>query len=394
MTWRWIIVVPLAALVAVMVVRAAAVEAYAETEPARAAKLWPGHPSVVFSAGLAALGEAALAGQPVDRATIEPLLTATAKSPLSPEPFLVRGVEAQLGGDQALAERAFLEARRRDPRSVASRYFLADHYLKTGNTQQGLAEISALARLVPQSLRNVAPYLAAFARSSGGAGHVKAMLRDHPELEPVLLRTLASQAEDADLIISLWSGRGGQQAKPWQQRLVRSLIADGQYAKAYAIWARFTAKPAQPGVLHDPEFASTDTPPPFGWTFAAGAAGVAEPEGQGRLHIFYYGREDLVLASQTLMLRPRRYSLSMRVQGAAAAAETLSWRIRCLPSSDQIGELSLAGAGQGGALTAWCAVPSDVCAAQQLDLVGNAPEIPEQTDLTIGGLRLTKEGSR
>jgi len=394
MKGRWIVVVPLAAFVAVTVVRTAAVEAYAEREPARAAKLWPGHPSTIFSAGLGALGDTALAGRPVDRMAIEPLLTATAKSPLSPEPFLVRGVEALLEGNQTLAERAFLEARQRDPRSVAARYFLADHYLKTGDTQRGLGEISALARLVPQSLRNVAPYLAAFARNTGGAKHVKAMLHHHPELEPVLLRTLATQAEDADLIIYLWSGRGGERAKPWQQRLVRSLIADGQYAKAYSVWARFTTKPAQPGVLHDADFASTDTPPPFGWTLASGAAGVAEPEGQGRLHILYYGREDLVLASQTLMLRPGRYSLSMRVQGAAAAAETLSWRIRCLPSSEQVSEISLAGAGQGGALTATFTVPPVGCTAQQLELLGNAPEIPEQTDLTISGLRLAEDGGR
>jgi tetratricopeptide (TPR) repeat protein len=377
-----------------MVVRSAFVAAYAEKAPDRTARLWAGHPSVIFSSGLGAVGAAAAEGRPVDRSTTQRIMTATARSPLSPEPFLVRGVEAQLAGDRALAERAFLEARRRDPRSVAARYFLADHYLKTGDTRQGLAEISALARLVPQSLRNVTPYLAAFARSQGGATHVKAMLRDHPELEPVLLRALAAEPDDADLIFSLWSGRGGVRARDWQQRLVRNLVTDGQYAKALAAWARFTAKPAQTGVLRDPEFASTDTPPPFGWTLASGAAGVAEPEAQGRLHILYYGRDNLVLAGQTLMLQPGRYRLSMRIHGAAVAAEPLSWRVRCLPSSGQIAEISLAATGQGGALTMPFQVPSSGCAAQQLELVGTAPEIPEQTDLTIGGLGLTEEGGR
>ena len=97
------------------------------------------------------------------------MLSASAKAPLAPEPFLVRGVQAQLSGEQQLALRSFLAARQRNPRGIAARYFLADHYLKVGETGPGLNEISALARLVPQSLPTVAPYLAAYAKTPSAA---------------------------------------------------------------------------------------------------------------------------------------------------------------------------------------------------------------------------------
>jgi hypothetical protein len=169
--------VPIALFVAFQVVRVAGVQSFSGQEPSRMASIWPGHPAVILESGLAKVGAMAAAGKPVDPPLLHQLLAASAKAPLAPEPFLVRGVEAQLAGDQSTALRAFLAARHRNPRTIAARYFLADHYLRAGQTGPGLAEISALARLVPQSLPSVAPFLAAYARSPGAAAQVKAMVR-------------------------------------------------------------------------------------------------------------------------------------------------------------------------------------------------------------------------
>ena len=383
-------VVSAAVLIAFLVVRVAFVEAFAKKDPGKAAAIWPGHPAVALESGLAEIGALAVAGRPVDKALINRLLSASAKAPLAPEPFLVRGVEAQLAGDPALALRAFLAARQRNPRAVAARYFLADQYLKAGMTGPGLAEISALGRLVPQSLPKVAPYLAAYAKTPSAAPQVKTMLETHPQLELALLNELAADAANARLVTFLWSGRGGEESKAWQGRLLNGLVDAGQFAEARTAWARFTGISAEQDRLFDPEF-KVEALPPFGWKLASGASGIAEPQAGGRLHILYYGRDDQVLASQLLTMPPGRYRLAMEVKASSPASKSLTWTVRCLPGSSLIASVPL---DRSGAVEAVFAVPPAGCTAQRLDLSGDAPEFPEQAEVMISRLRLQREAAQ
>jgi hypothetical protein len=388
MAGRAITVVILALLLAALVVRNAFIDAFAERDPAKAAAVWPGHPSVILALGLTEVGVSTASAHPVNPAIVRRMLATSTKAPLAPEPFLVRGVEAQVEGDTQLALQWFLEARRRDPRSIAARYFLADHYLKTGQTQLGLAEISALTRLVPTSLGGIAPQLAAFARMAGGAMQVRLLLRDQPQLEPWLLNELAANPNDASLILSLWSGRTNNQDRAWQQRLVNSLVMANRFEEAQMAWSRFDPSARPIGELVDPKFEG-NAMPPFGWTFASGPAGVAEPDGGGRLQILYYGRDDLVLASQVLLLKPGPYRLAMRVSGVSPSAKSLSWVVSCMPTSRKLTSIGLAAA-KGGVLTADFSIPPQGCAAQQLALLGAALELPEQVDIAIAELRLSR----
>src|SRR5687768_6956671 len=195
MRWAWMLVVALLAVAAaVFVVRGALVAAYTDSNPVRAAAAWPGHPAAAFRAGLVRIGEAAAAGRLVAGSIIDPLLAAARSAPLAPEPFLVRGVQLRLGGDETAAGRAFVEAKRRDPRSIPARFFLADHYLRSGAVQAGLDEVVVLTRLVPGSEARLVPILAGYAKTPGAARQVKAMLRAHPELEDGLLTFLAADA--------------------------------------------------------------------------------------------------------------------------------------------------------------------------------------------------------
>ncbi len=384
------VVVPLALFVSWLIVGTAFVEAFAARDPATAAAIWSGHPSVVLETGLAEVGDTAAAGRPVNQALVNRLLMASRKAPLAPEPFLVRGVEAQLAGDQSLALQAFLTARQRDPRAIAARYFLADYYLKAGQSGPGLAEISALARLVPQSLANVAPYLAAYARSPGAAPQVKTMLAEQPQLEPALLNALAADPANMKLMLYLWSGRSAEEARPWQGRLLNQLVEIGQYGPAREAWGRFTGIAANEDRLFDAEFTSQALPP-FGWTLAAGPAGIAEPEGGGSLHVLFYGRDDLVLASQLLTLPPGRYQLSLLVRGVSPGTKSLAWNVRCQPAPDPIASIRLDRAGTASAVFV---VPASGCPAQWLELRGTAPEVPEQADVTISQLKLVREARR
>ena len=388
MMGRVITVIILALALAFLVVRSALIDAYAVSNPARAAVVWPGHPSVILTSGLNEVGAAAAAARAVNPATIRRMLATAAKEPLAPEPFLVRGVEAQVAGDQDLAFRAFLEARKRDPRSVAARYFLADHYLKKGQMQLGLAEIAALTRLVPRSLDAIAPQLAAFARMPGGATRAKRLLLDQPQLEPWLLNELAANPGDANLVLSLWSGSTSDRDRNWQQRLVTSLVSAGRFQEARTAWGRFNRDAKPVGELLDPKFEGKAMPP-FGWELASGAAGVAEPEPGGRLHILYYGRDDLLLASQLLLLKPGPYRLSMQVSIVSPTAKSISWIVRCMPPSRDLATIELT-AVNGGVQAADFTIPPQGCSAQRLDLFATTPELPEQTELTIAELSLSR----
>lgn len=175
----------------------------------------------------------------------------------------------------------------------------------------------------------------------------------------------------------------------WQQRLLGSLVAAGRFAEAKAAWTRFSGGQAAAEI--DPDF-RTDRLAPFGWTFASDASGFAESLGSGRLHVVYYGREDKVLASQLMMLRPGRYQLSMQVSGTGPTAGSLAWTVRCLPSSAQIASLPLDRVRGRGALSATFTIPAAGCGAQRLEFKGTAPEFAEQAEATIAGLRLQGEG--
>ena len=215
------------------------------------------------------------------------------------------------------------------------------------------------------------------------------MIRRQPQLESALLGALAADPANRSLILELWSGRGGEEARGWQSRLTNSLVDARRYGEARDAWARFSGISARPDQLLDPEFTGQSLPP-FGWTLVSGPGGVAEPEGGGRLHILYYGRDNLVLASQLMTLPPGRYLLSMQVSGASPTAKALSWSVRCLPSSGPIASTAIAGS---GTLSVPFAVPSSGCEAQRLELAGTAPEFPEKADLAISKLRLERRGA-
>src|SRR3954451_10674077 len=140
---RRLLALAVALLLAVLVVRNAAVEALADRNPDAAARIWAGHPTAQLSLALTEIGRAARERKPVQPAVFELVNDAATKAPLAPEPFLVRGVQAQLAGNVRLAIADFEAAQFRDPRSLAARYFLADAYFRTGDARHGLQEILA-----------------------------------------------------------------------------------------------------------------------------------------------------------------------------------------------------------------------------------------------------------
>lgn len=386
MLLRWIIMALLGVLAGFQALRVAAVR---DDPDGLGARLWPQHVRVLVRETMAGLGVTAARGQLLSDATLRAMAEVARVAPLAPEPFLIKGALAQTAGKDAEAERLFVAARARDPRSEASRYFLADRFLRTGRTGPALAEMSALSRLVPGAAVQFAPGLAGFARTPGALPELKGFLRRSPEFEPAVLHELAKEPRNADLVLSLWSQRPvapNEIPPPWQASLLKGLVEARQYPKAAAAWSRFAGVSLKPGI-YNPQFRRDPAPPPFNWN-VPNVGGVVEP-GEGGVQIIYFGRQDVVMAEQLLLLPPGRYALALTVKGGGDGRNALAWTISCDQPRRELAALPLGGASTAR-LQRGFEVPAG-CPAQWLRLSGTSGEFSRSAELTMSGLELRRD---
>jgi hypothetical protein len=383
---RRLAVVVLALLLAVQVVRNAAVQALAPLYPKTAAKFWAHHPSVEISLGLAEIGRASRERSKIAPSTFAMIDDATVKSPLSPEPFLVRGVRAQVAGNADEASRAFLAAQRRDPRSMPAAYFLANYYFQKGASLDGLKQTALLARLAPEGERSVAPYVAAYAQNRANWPEIRALFRSQEDLEDSVLVALAQDSANADAILAIADPRHRDPHSLWLPALLKSLVASGDYGRARAIWSSIGGGRAGNGLIYDSDFSPADAPPPFNWTLASSTVGLAERQSGNRLHVIFYGSEDGALASELVLLPPGAYRLQTHLVGAPTHPEALYWTLRCDKATEPAASISADQAAAHG----WSfVVPSD-CPAQWLELSGRSGDVTQQSDVTFAPLALTR----
>ena len=382
---RRILALLIALLLAVQVVRNAVVQQLAEDRPEQAAKLWADHPQVEISRGMTAIASATREHSEIDPTAFAMISRAAVQSPLAPEPFLVRGVQAQLRGDLRGAERAFRAAQWRDPRSLPTAYFLGAYYLRTGDAFRGLRQTAVLARLSPSGIGAVAPYVAAYAQNRANWPQIRELFRSQPEMEDPVLAQLAQAPANTDAILSLSDPAHRSVKSPWVAVLLQSLVDAGQYARARAIWGNIAHVAPTSGIF-DSDFSPSDAPPPFNWSLTSSTIGLAERQSGGRLHALHYGQEDGVLARQLLVLPAGSYRLTMRIS-AALHPESLSWSVRCAKSNVAIASVALNQIADRGLSFR---VPPD-CGAQWLELSGSSSDIPQQSDVTISGLSLSRE---
>jgi hypothetical protein len=378
-----------ALLVAVQVVRSAAVDAWSEAAPQRAARAWPGHPDVELSLGMTDIAKAMRDRKPVDAGVFRLIDDAATKAPLAAEPYLVHGVAANVAGDIGAAERDFLAAQRRDPRSLAAAYFLADHYVRTGNAVGGIRQVAILARLTPDGVQSVAPYLAAYAQNRSNWPLLRAQFRSDPAMADAALTAMAKDPANADTVVALADTAHRTASAQWLSPMLASLVGAGQYDKARSIWASVSgARLDQRELLFDRRFAQSAPPPPFNWDLASSTVGLAERRPGGNLHVMFYGQEDGALARQLLMLPPGTYRLSMHLLGGSSHPEALGWSLRC-DRGQEVARIGLDRAAARG----WAFQVPAGCAAQWLELNGSSSDMPQQSDATIGGLTLSSGGS-
>ena len=340
----------------------------------------------MLSAGIMGdVGQAAARGRAPDGRTLARLEQLAAKDPLSAQPFLVQGAIAAREGDYERAERLLASARQRAPRSPAARYLMGDLYLRTNRPVDAMAEMAVLNRLLPAGSQRMAPSLAAYSKSPGSVPQIKTILESYPELEEPLLATMSSDVANTDVILRLASAHKPKGPAPvWQRLLLTNLVEQGEYRKAYSTWSRLSGVAAAPG-LHNPQFDASNAPPPFNWRLAEGAGAVVEPS-SGGLQVVYYGRDNLALAEQVMLLPAGRYRLAANVSGSFPQGSGVAWRVKCLPDGPELMMLPLAGPGPLGREFT---VPAG-CAAQSINLMGMMLEVPGASDFRISGLQLVR----
>lgn len=383
-TWRPLFVGTAAAVLSYFVLSEAIVRSNLATNPAQSFAAWPTHPEARIAAGMQEIGAASQAGRLVDRPLTDPLIEASRRAPLSPEPFLVRGVALQGMGDEAGAGAAFMAARRRDPRSIAAHFYLSDHYARSGRIGLSLTELGRLIRLLPGSSGQIAPRIAALLKSVGGADEVRPLVADNSALRDDLLTALATDAGNADIIASL--AVSGQR-QVWRPVLVNSLIAAGDYQHAFLLWAQDNGVVGRP-LLVDTPF-SLDPKPPFGWEVSSGPAGAIETASGGGVHLIYYRRQPMVAASQTLLLRPGRYLLSFSATAESGDLARAEWRVACLAGERVIVRIGLDAGSPGTRVRAAFVIPSG-CVAQRLQLVGTPADSPQTLDAIVRDLSVER----
>lgn len=384
---RRLIVLVAALLLAVQVVRNGAVNGLAMLNPTLAAKFWPGHPSVEVSLGLADIGRSTHERRAIDQHTFSMLDDAAARSPLSPEPFLVRGVETQVSGDLQTAKRSFLEAQWRDPRSLPAAYFLANYYYRTGHALEGLEQTALLARLSPGGSVAV-PFVAVYARDPSNWPKMRLLFRTERDLESPVLTALASDSKNADAILALADPEFRKPDSEWLPLLLSSLVSSGDYSRARVIWSSIGGAHRVSDLLFDPGFSDPRPPPPFNWSLISSTVGLAERQRKG-LHVIFYGSEDGVLASELVLLPAGKYRLQMKLPGQPVHPEALRWSIRCNKSAEPVSTIAIDEAARNG----WTfQVPAN-CPAQWIELSGRSGDVAQQSEATIYGLNLSRSGT-
>jgi len=82
-------------------------------------------------------------------------------------------------------------------------------------------------------------------------------------------------------------------------------------------------------------------------------------------------------------------NVSLSVQPGSTNAESLYWTVRCAAGNAELGRVRLDQAASG-----WTFEVPASCPAQWLELVGSAPDVPRQSDVTIANLGLAQGNGR
>lgn len=383
--WRWAGAL-LLALLALQSVRSAWVMAAGETRPDLAGRVWPGHPAVLFTSAFAGIGTAARAGGPPSAELLRKVEQGAVGAPLAVEPLLVAATARLAGGDLAGGERLLRATIRRDPRSPAAQFLLADLMLRQNRLAEAMDALQALDRRLGEVSTGFAPAIAQYLREPGAVQRMAPILRRNPPLRQAVMSELAGKDDSTLLLLALV--RPGDAKEPWFSPAIERLSGKSEVAAVRILLGRVGDTKASGGLSAWPGAAGGG---PFGWRFPVSTGGAVEAVAGGPLRLVFYGREDSLLAEHLLLLRPGRYRLAQRLGGTVSNG-TFEWRLICLGKDVPPPVILPLPSGENRLPIA---VPGG-CEAQKLQLFGRAGDFPQSVTAELSGVSLDplRDGAR
>lgn len=333
---RWIML-GVAAALAWVSARAAVQSRFALTEPEVASLIGPADGLTLASLAQARIGGANGEIDDTSRALIR---SAVAREPLLADPMALAGLDAANAGDSQKAERLMLAARERDLRSPLVRFWLLDHFVRTGKYAEALDEVGPAIRLQPDAITAVMTVLAAMADTRQGNQALAGKLASHPFWETAFFQTAANNASPDALLNLLSQLPDAGRATDAQRAVFLSLINANDGNRAFQAWRRLlpAAYRSRAGGIYDGNFGGWPGAAPFNWVLTSDDVGTARMVRAGdlpqssALDVRYFGSVSGTLAMQYVPVTPGSYrlQLSARSRSTSATGGRLNMELRCL----------------------------------------------------------------
>lgn len=316
--------------------RAAIQGSFQDDDPQIAAQVWPANG---FSLSALARQNVATASGEISDTTRSLYQSALEREPLLADPLALAGMDAANAGDGARAEQLMLAARHRDLRSPLVRFWLLDHFVRTGQYPAALDEVGPAIHLQPEAITAIMTVLAAVAATPDGATALAAKLATHPFWETSFFQTAANNTPPEALLGLLSKLPNANRALDAQRAVFLALINAGDGARAFQAWQQFlpAVYRGRAEGIYDGNFAHQPGAEPFNWMLTNDTNGTAQMVSAGdlpqstALDIHYFGSSSTMLAEQYVYATPGAYQLQLaaRRRVTAATGGRLSMEVRC-----------------------------------------------------------------
>lgn len=380
-------------LLGFLVIRVSVANALLQLGPDAAAMVSREHPEALLRRSL---NELLLSGE-VSGETKAAALSAFRSAPLSEVPLLIAAREMRARGDDSRADQLLAIAIRRNPRSRYALLVQLERDLRLGRDRDAAVRMAVLSRLVSDAGPLLVGELARMAADPDTRASAAHVMASDPRLRVAVLEALASQRADPEVVLGLAgpvsTAVPGAEVPRWQRILLDGMVERGELERAFAVWTRLAgpAATSRDG-LYDPDFQGMPGPPPFNWVLETSGDGFAERTTDG-LNAEYYGRNNVNLASQLILLAPGRYEISFEAEGQSEGDESpLSWTVSCRSGSQLLVAVPITGVEFTPRRYAGAFTVTPGCDGQWLRLVGDAAEFPKQQQVTIRRLRIARAG--
>ncbi|THD37170.1 MAG: hypothetical protein E7773_03795 [Sphingomonas sp.] len=315
------------------------------------------------------------------------------------------GIITAANDDEPGAERLLSLASRLSLRDYLTHAWLLDYRFRTGQVAASVREADIVLRQMPENWEIIMPALVALTNDPRVIDPLARALAAKPDWRGTFLYKLSEANPNPPETFALLQRLKALGSAASKEELDQYFVVAGQKTPVRTLYAQWvallpsSAKGESAALLHDPDFAGLDAPPPFGWRLYPSEGVYAErgpgPGGMGSaLFASFAGDKETVFANQELVLYPGHYRLSGRAFADDAIDKgTFRWSVICMTKEHQaqLGQAPITTI--PGKLVSYAIefdVPAD-CDQQGIALVGAAVGDSFDTPgLYVDGLQLKR----